>query len=177
MSSYKEEICLAMNMLSDDPKTCCIGYNVLHSRAGGTLNGFDPKRLHEMPLAENLLVGAAIGLSLDGWTPLAWIERSDFLLCCMDALYNHLARISELSQGIHNPACIIRVAVGNKEAPLFTGVTHTQDYSDAMIAIGTIEVIRLTDKEYIAGCYAHALKKAKDGESTILVEYRDLMAS
>lgn len=175
MSSYKEEICLAMNMLSDDPKTCVVGYNTLHGRAGGTLNGFDPKRLTETPLAENCMAGVAIGMSLDGWLPLIWVERSDFLLCMFDALYNHLARISELSQGVHNPACIIRVAVGNKEAPLFTGVTHTQDYSDAMIAIGTIEVIRLKDKEYIAGCYAHALKKAKEGKSTILVEYRDLM--
>lgn len=173
MSTYREALCSAMNMLSEDPKTCVCGYNCLWGRAGGTLNGFDPKRLFELPLAENLLIGTAIGLSLDGWLPVAWIERSDFLLCCMDALYNHLARISELSQGIHNPACIIRVAVGNKEAPLFTGVTHTTDYSDAMIAIGTIEVIRLTDKEYIAGCYAHALKQAKCGKSTILVEYRD----
>lgn len=128
----------------------------------------------EFPLSENLMAGAAIGMALDGWIPIIWFERADFLLCAMDALVNHLAKLKELSGGIHAPAAIIRVAVGNSKIPLFTGPTHTQDFADAFIALRAFDVIRLTDKGYIAGCYEHALKRAKEGESTMMVEYRDL---
>lgn len=173
--SYKDDITTAMTELGREPKTCVVGYNTLHGKAGGTLSGFPEDRITETPLAENCMAGIAIGMSLDGWLPLLWVERADFLLCMMDALYNHLARIKDLSDGIHKPAAIIRVAVGNTQAPLFTGVTHTRDYSDALTAIGTIDVIRLTNKEFIPRCYAYALDEIKKGKSTIMVEYRDMM--
>lgn len=171
--TYKDIICESMVVLSQHPKTCVIGYNTKFGKAGGTLNGFPEDRLFEYPLAENLMAGAAVGMSLDGWLPILWIERMDFILPMMDSIYNHLARLNELSEGIHKPAAIIRVAVGNSEAPLFTGKTHVQDYSEALDAIGTIDVIRLTDASFIESSYRYALEQTVKGISTIMVEYRD----
>lgn len=176
MTTYKDSLTLAMIALSQDPRTCVLGYNTLYGRAGGTLNGFDPARIQEMPLAENLMCGAAVGFSLEGWIPLIWIERMDFTLCCLDALVNHLGRISELSKGIHRPAAIIRVAVGNSKTPLFTGAVHIQNFSSAIAAMNVFDVIELLHTDEIAPAYAHALAEAKAGRSTMVVEFRDLYA-
>src|SRR6185436_15627676 len=123
--TIKEQLTEAMTMLGKDPDTCVVGYNTLYGKAAGTLSGFPEDRIFEMPLAENLMTGAAIGMSLDGRIPLVWYERADFLTCGMDAIVNHLNQIRGLSDGLHKPAAIIRVCVGNKSVPLFTGATHT----------------------------------------------------
>lgn len=176
MTTYREELVKAMTALGQHPKTCVVGYNTKHSLAGGSLVGFPNDRIEEMPLAENLMVGAAIGMSLEGWMPIIFFERADFLLCAADALVNHLGRIAELSEGIHRPAAIIRVAVGNSKTPLFTGAVHTQDFSEAFERMHAFDVIRLTDASFIEGCYKYALDEAIAGRSTMCVEYRDLYA-
>lgn len=173
MSTYKDSITEAMTELGAHPKTCICGYNVRWSKAGGTLEGFPEDRLFEMPLAESLMTGVAIGMSLDGWVPVLWAERMDFTLIMLDGLVNHLARINELSEGVHRPAAIIRVAVGNSKTPLFTGKVHTQNFSNAFRAMNTFDVIELTDKAFIKPSYEYALSEAIAGRSTMVVEFRD----
>lgn len=166
-----------MNMLGEQPEVRFVGYNVRHGgKAGGSLNGVPEDQLIEMPLAENLMSGAAIGLSLDGYIPVLWYERMDFMTCGMDAIVNHLNYISLLSDGVHTPAAIIRVCVGNKTAPLFTGRTHTQDFTEALKLMVSFNVIPLRYTETIQTHYAYALGAARSGVSTMLVEYKDLYA-
>lgn len=173
--TYAQHLKLAMTSLADDPKTCVVGYNVRYSKAGGTLNSFPENRLFEMPLAENLMAGAAIGMSLEGWLPIVWFERADFLLCAADALTNHLNAIRELSRGIHRPAAIIRVAVGNKTLPLFTGAVHTQNFAKAFREMVSFPVRELRLKTEIEPAYEEALADVRKGISTMLFEFRDLM--
>lgn len=177
MTTYREELVKAMTTLGQHPKTCVVGYNTKFGLAGGTLSGFPEDRLFEMPLAENLMAGAAVGLSLEGWLPVVWVERMDFTLPMADALVNHLGRIAELSEGIHRPAAVIRVAVGNSKAPLFTGITHTQNFSQAFREMKAFDVIELEHKEMIAMTYAYALDEMTKGRSTMVVEFRDLYQS
>ena len=184
MSTYKEILANCMTELGKDTSVLVVGYNVCDAggAGGGSFNGIPKDQRQEMPLAENLMMGAAIGLSLQGYTPLVWIERADFLTCCMDAIVNHLAKLSELSEGVHRPACIVRVVVGNSNTPLYTGSTHTQDFSHAMREMlcpeanrNGFKVERLTHKALIADQYAMALNRAKKRrESTMLFEFRDL---
>lgn len=171
--TYKDHITAAMTMLGEDKDTCVVGYNTLYGKAAGTLNGFPEDRIFEMPLAENLMLGAAIGMSLDGRIPIVWVERADFLTCGMDAIVNHLNHIGKLSDGLHKPTCIIRVCVGNKKTPLFTGPTHTQDFTSAMKALVSFPVVSLWWSNKIEEEYAYALALAKQGTSTMLFEYKD----
>lgn len=170
--TYHETICEAMTMLGKHTKTCVIGYNTAFGLAGGSLKGFPADRLFEMPLAENLMCGAAVGMALDGWIPLIWLERFDFALCGSDAIINHLLKIGQLSEGLHKPAAIIRVAVGNSETPLFTGPTHCQNFSKAFREMG-MEVIELEDKSFIDRTYRYALEEVLNGRSVMVVEFRD----
>lgn len=173
MTSYKDILTEAMSSLAQDQMIRFVGYNCRYGRAGGTLAGVAEEQCMEMPLSENLMAGACVGLSLEGLFPVLWLERFDFAACCVDALVNHLLKLRELSRGIHCPAAIIRVAVGNSKTPLFTGATHCQDFSDAFEAMG-MPVMRLTDKSLIKRCYASAYENLFKRETTMVVEWRDL---
>lgn len=175
MRAYRDLIAEAMTMLGRHERTCVIGYNV--SRGGGFAAGsfkdFPEDRIHEMPLAEASMTGAAIGMSLDGWVPILVFERMDFILLALDQIVNTMDKLAMLSEGQHKPGVIVRVVVGNKETPLYTGPTHTQDHSVALRQMVEIPVINLHWPSGIMAAYDKALGDALAGKSTILVEYKD----
>lgn len=173
--SYRDEILKSMEMLAAQPEVCFVGYNLCPAggNMGGSLKDVPTEKIFEMPLAENLMSGAAIGLSLDGWIPVLWFERMDFILCSLDAIVNHLDKLALLSDDQHKPALIIRVCVGNKMAPLFTGATHVQDFTQAVKRMVGFNVVALEYTETIKTHYALALGAARNGHSTLLVEYKD----
>jgi pyruvate/2-oxoglutarate/acetoin dehydrogenase E1 component len=173
MTTYKDHLSAAMTELAKDERVCFVGYNVKYGRAAGTLKEVSESQLYEMPLAENLMMGAAIGMSLDGRIPVVYLERFDFVLCMLDALVNHLAKLKELSEGIHRPACIIRCVVGNSVSPLFTGATHTQNFSKALREMVSFPVRELHVKGQIVTEYASAYRNAKAGISTMLIDHKD----
>jgi 2-oxoisovalerate dehydrogenase E1 component len=173
--SYKEEMSRAMLLLAADPARRFIGYGIRSGRAMGTLKGVADAQLIETPVAENLMSGLAIGLSLCGLKPVVFIERCDFLLNALDAIVNHLDKIELMSHGQFQPAVILRVVVGNRDKPLYTGATHTQDFSKAMAAMVRFPVFRLKQPEEIRRHYEEAARAIDSGHSTMLVEYKDLL--
>ncbi len=174
--TYKEAITAAMQMLAQDDRVRFCGYNVAYGgMGGGTFKGIDPAKLIEFPLAENLMMGACIGMSLEGLIPVCFIERADFLTNCMDAIVNHLDKLARLSNGLHNPAVIIRVVIGNRVVPLFTGLTHTQPMHEAMFDLVNFPVRVMNNSRQFMPHYQDALLRAsKNGESTMIFEYKDL---
>lgn len=170
--SYKDALIRANTYLAADPKVRFIGYGLMKGRAGGTLKNVSDKQIIEMPVAENLMLGMAIGLALTGLKPVVYIERMDFLMNCMDALVNHLDKIKEISKGEFDPAVIIRCVVGNIKKPLYTGATHTQDFSEALRSMVNIPVYQLLTTSMVNTGYDLI---EKNRESAILVEYKDLI--
>lgn len=173
--TYKSELTLAMTALGRDPLCRFIGYGMRRNGANGTLVGVPQSSIMETTVAENLMVGIACGISLKGYKPLVFIERFDFILNAMDAIVNHMDKIRQLSDDQFKPAAIFRVVVGNKKKPRFTGPTHVQDFTEAMQLLVSFPVVRLTRPEEIAGNYAAAKESLEHGQSTMLVEYKDLL--
>jgi pyruvate/2-oxoglutarate/acetoin dehydrogenase E1 component len=171
MTTYKDQISAAMELLSLNPRTHVVGYN---SSAGGTCDCFPKERRPEMPLAEALCAGVSIGLSLNGYIPILWIERMDFILHSLDQIVNHADKLALLSNGLHKPAVIIRTATGNVNTPLLTGPTHCQNFSVAFRHMVTFPIINLQWTSSIIPEYQKALERALNGKSTMLVEDRDL---
>lgn len=171
MTTYKDHLVSAMKMLSEHPKTMIVGYN---ATCGGTASCFPPERRPELPLAEALCAGVATGLSLQGYIPIFWCERMDFILHSMDQIVNHLDKLALLSNGLHKPAVIIRTATGNVNTPLLTGPTHCQNFSVAFRHMVTFPIIKLQWISSIIPEYQKALERALNGQSTMLVEDRDL---
>lgn len=171
--TYKDQLKQAMDFMAKDRKTVFIGYNVAFgSMAGGTLSDVPKEQLIETPVAENLMAGLALGMALDGWKPVVYIERCDFILNALDAIVNHADKIELMSDGEFKPKVIFRVVVGGRKNPLFTGPTHTQDFSSALR-----DLVRFPVNQLVAPrCVFDEYKTAFNGydQSALMIEYRDL---
>ena len=160
-----------MKLLGSNKNVVFIGYNVKYGKAGNTLIDVDESQLIETPVAENLMAGMAIGLSIEGYIPVVYIERCDFVLNALDAIVNHLDKISLMSHGEYNPRMIIRLVIGIKNKPFYTGLTHTQDFTKALQELVSFPVIKLpNDYDQILQIYKSALES---NTSTIILEERD----
>jgi pyruvate dehydrogenase E1 component beta subunit len=82
----------------------------------GTTKGlskiFGPKRVFEMPLSENLFVGAAIGSSYLGDKVIVNLHRVEFALLALEQIINNAAKSYYISNGKHNVPIVIRLIVG-----------------------------------------------------------------
>ena len=173
--TYKESMTAAMTALGDDARTRFIGYGVTKGKAGGTLAGVTSAQLIETPVAENLMAGIAIGLSLAGKLPVVYFERFDFVLNAADAIVNHLDKMATMSNGEFKPAVILRCVVGNTRKPLFTGETHVQDFTDAFACMVKMPVMTCHHAAHVESIYAQAREAQLCGGSTIIVEYKVLL--
>lgn len=170
---YKDAIRTEMEKLALNDKVIFVGYNVKYGpKANGTLVNISENQLFETPVAENLMTGIAIGLSIEGYIPILYIERFNFILNALDAIVNHLDKFKNLSYGEYSPKVIIRVVIGAIKTPFFTGITHTQDFTEAMKCLVNFDIIKLPlNYNDIKNIYATALVSDK---STIIIEERDL---
>jgi 2-oxoisovalerate dehydrogenase E1 component subunit beta len=107
---------LTEEMRSDD-SVMVIGEDV--GRAGGVFRvtqglaeEFGPMRAMDTPLAESLIVGAAIGLSVNGMRPVAEIQFADFIYPAFDQIVNEAARFYYRSNGAWSCPMTIRAPYG-----------------------------------------------------------------
>lgn len=128
--NYKEIIKKSMEEIAIDEKARFIGYNLKRgSKAYGTLTNVSESRILEMPIAENLMAGVAMGMSLEGYKPVLIFERHDFMLNALDSLVNHLDKLSLLSNDQYKAPMLIRAVVGSL-SPINPGPQHCQDFSE-----------------------------------------------
>ena len=168
--SYYSELCLAMNLLADDPRTIFLGQGVgcAGTTMSGTFNDVPDHKKIEMPVAEELQMGMSVGMSLTGLVPISVIPRWNFMLRAADAIVNHLDRLSLFSD--YRPKVIIRVATPSV-APFYPGPQHDDDFSKAFRSmLRTTDIVSLVEAEDIVPQYDKALHSPR---STILVEYTD----
>lgn len=159
----------AMLMLAADPQTLFIGQNVRYDGnvIYRTLEGVPDAQRIEFPVAEEMNVGVAIGLSLVGYRPVVIIPRMDFLLRAADQIVNHLDKLAEMTVGRFRPKVIIRTRVGSK-TPLDAGPQHTQDYTEAFRSMLTsVRVAEIFEPDGILPVYQRAMDSDR---STLIVE-------
>ena len=136
--SYKEAMNLAMKELGDKG-AIFIGYNVAKGDAMGTLKEVSAEQKLETPVAENLMSGLAIGMSFEEFLPVIYFERHDFMMVAMDAIVNHVDKIERISHGEFKVPVIIR-AVTADGGPFYSGITHSQDFTEVLKAAVTFPV-------------------------------------
>lgn len=171
--NYKAEIKNGIDAMTQD-NIVHIGYGlVTQGRAAGSLKSVSDSKIIETPVAENLMLGLAIGMSLEGYLPVVYYERFDFIMNAMDALVNHLDKIEEISKGEFAPKVIIRCVIGGKNSPFFTGVTHTQDFTKIMKDLLSFEVVKLGNIDSIKDTFINAVNSKS---STMIIEEKDRYA-
>ena len=135
--TYKQALTQEMDRLAKNPKVRFVGYNTTYGpRMNKTLCNVPISQCIEMPVAENLMCGVAMGLALEGFLPVLCFERFDFCLTCADALFNHIGGMQHY--GLVLPM-IIRVCIGS-DSPLDPGVQHKQDYTSMFRMYSGIDV-------------------------------------
>lgn len=113
------------------------------------------------------MAGVALGMAMEGWRPVVYFERFDFIFNALDCIVNHIDKISKLSDGQYKAPVLFRCVVGNKKIPLFTGITHNSDYKSAMNQLVDFMVFDQTQ-------YKQSIDHYIDGEKPVMVvEYKD----
>jgi 2-oxoisovalerate dehydrogenase E1 component subunit beta len=107
---------LAEEMRADET-VMVLGEDV--GRAGGVFRvtqglqeEFGSARVMDTPLAESLIVGSAIGLSVNGMRPVAEIQFADFIPPAFDQIVNEAAKFYYRSNGAWNCPITIRAPYG-----------------------------------------------------------------
>jgi pyruvate/2-oxoglutarate/acetoin dehydrogenase E1 component len=173
--TYKEAATQSMLEFAADPKARFVGYGLLDGKGGnGTMKTIPNEKIVETTVCEGLMAGIAQGLAMQGFKPMVLIERADFIWRAMDAIALHLDQCEDISRGEFKPGVIIRVVIGNKEKPLFTGPTHTGDPYDALRDILKMLVFRTSGPDGIKFWYSVAMERQERGESTMIFELKDL---
>jgi len=169
--SYFDELCLAMKILAEDSRTIFLGQAVGcdGTTMAPSFNGVPAERRIEMPVAEEMQTGMAIGMSLQGYIPISVIPRWNFMLRAADQIINHLDRLSLYSD--YRPKVIIRTAVPSTH-PFNPGPQHDDDFTGAFWAmLRTTDIVTLQHEDEIVPAYMQALHSPR---STIVVEYTHL---
>src|SRR5207244_13011090 len=107
-------------------------------REGGGVTGvtrglstrFGDDRVKSTPIAEQAIMGAAIGAAMCGYKPVAEIMLMNFTTVAMDMIVNHAAKLRFMSGGQSQVPLTIRTMTG---AGFGTGGQHA-DYLEAWFA-------------------------------------------
>ncbi len=171
---YFDELKKSMNYLAGNEKTIFIGQavEVPGTAMTNTLKGINPKKLLELPVAEEMQMGITTGLALDGNIPVSIFPRWNFVLLAMNQLINHLDKVNIMSNNGFKTKAIIRTGVGSQR-PLHPQHQHIGDFTDMVRKMcSSLDVIKLNEPKDIFPSYEKALNR-DDGRSTILVEFGD----
>jgi pyruvate dehydrogenase E1 component beta subunit len=114
----------AVNMALDDamgldPNVILLGEDIADEQSGGIVGmtkGLSTKygtaRVRSTPIAEQAIMGAAIGAALVGMRPVAEIMLMNFTTVAMDMIVNHAAKLRFMSGGQTHVPVTIRTMTG-----------------------------------------------------------------
>ncbi|HUO78224.1 MAG TPA: alpha-ketoacid dehydrogenase subunit beta [Thermodesulfovibrionales bacterium] len=94
----------------------------------GLLEQFGQERVVDTPLAESVIVGAAIGMASYGLRPVAEIQFLGFIYPAMDQISNHSSRLRSRSRGRYSCPLVIR-------APYGAGIKAPEHHSESCEAL------------------------------------------
>ncbi|TMI78888.1 MAG: alpha-ketoacid dehydrogenase subunit beta [Bacillati bacterium ANGP1] len=103
--------------MARDPSTVILGEDV--GRKGGVFGvtdglyeAFGEARVIDTPLAESLIIGVAIGMSVNGLRPIAEIQFADFIHPAFDQILSEAARLRYRSRNGFECPMVIRTPYG-----------------------------------------------------------------
>lgn len=169
--SYKQSISNSMEWLAGKEKVIFLGEGLINAgRIYNTLDKVAMDRCIEFPIAENLIMGSAIGLALKGYRPVVIFQRMDFMLVAADQIINHLALIPKMSGGKISLPVIIRAIIGSRKACFDVGCQHNKDLTKMFKP--WINTFELNTKDMDAeSAYRHAYEL---NAPALVIEDKDL---
>lgn len=162
--------------MARDPSVVFLGEDI--AAAGGVFKAtvglfekFGPKRVRDTPIAEQAILGAAMGAAMTGLRPIAEIMFSDFLAVCWDIVANEIAKMRYMTNGQVSMPLVIRTANG---AGSRFGAQHSQSVENWAMAIPGLKVVAPSTPADVVGLLAAAVR---DPDPVMFFEHKSLYAT
>ena len=160
---FKDAVTQGMTELGDEG-AIFIGYSIIPGDAMGTLKDVPQDQKIETPVAENLMVGLAIGMSFEGFKPVVYFERHDFMLVAADAIGNHVDKIERISHGEFKVPVVFKTVIDDGGL-FYSGPTHSQDFTNVFRELVDFPVLHPESPEEALDMYRYA----KDSDGPVMI--------
>jgi pyruvate/2-oxoglutarate/acetoin dehydrogenase E1 component len=159
-----------------DSSVVCLGEDIgaaggVFKATVGLLEKFGPLRIRDTPIAEQAILGAAMGAAMTGLKPIAEVMFSDFLAVCWDIVANEIAKTRYMTNGQISLPLVIRT--GNGGGSRF-GAQHSQSVENWAMAIPGLKVVAPSTPADVKGLLAAAIR---DPDPVIFFEHKALYAT
>jgi pyruvate/2-oxoglutarate/acetoin dehydrogenase E1 component len=165
----------ALHLAMDaDSKVLLLGEDVADPIGGvlkiskGLSTKYGRDRVRPTPIAETGIIGAAVGLALGGYKPIAEIMFMDFTTVCIDQIVNHAAKLRYMSGGHTAVPLTIRTGVGTRRF----GAQHAQNLEAWFMHTPGIKVVLPSTAADAKGLLASCID---DPDPCLFIEHFDLV--
>ena len=132
------------------------------------ISEFGSERVIDTPLAESAIVGAAIGMSLNGLRPVAEIMFSDFIHSAWDQLLSEAAKMRYRSNNGWRCPMVVRVPYG---AGVHGGLYHSQSIETILCHTAGLKVVVPSTPIDAKGLLKSAIR---DEDPVVFLEHKKL---
>jgi pyruvate dehydrogenase E1 component beta subunit len=172
--SYREALNDAMREeMQRDPNIFIMGedvgfYGGAFKVTDGLFAEFGEKRVIDTPIAEGLIVGAAIGAAMTGLRPIAELMTVNFALLAMDQIVNHAAKIRYMFGGKAKVPLVIRAPGGGGNQ---LGAQHSQSLESYFVHCPGLKVVMPSTPKDAKGLLKEAIR---DDDPVMFLEHEHL---
>ncbi|MER9934066.1 thiamine pyrophosphate-dependent enzyme [Mesorhizobium sp. M0088] len=172
--TYIEAVNAALRAeLENEPRTLLYGEDI--GKGGGIFGGsrylqrdFGAERVFDTPIAENAILGSAVGAAIAGMKPIVEIMWADFIFVALDQLVNQAANIRYITGGKTSVPMVVRTQQG---ATPGSCAQHSQSI-EAMLA--HVPGLKVALAATASDAYSLIRSAAADPDPCVIIESRSL---
>jgi pyruvate/2-oxoglutarate/acetoin dehydrogenase E1 component len=136
----------------------------------GLSTKFGEQRVRATPISEQAIAGAAVGLALGGYRPVAEIMFFDFITLAMDQIVNHAAKLRYMTGGTTPAPIVVTTTIGSSHF----GAQHAQSLEAWFMHTPGINVLYPSSPADAKGLLATALECP---DPSLLIQHSGLLYS
>lgn len=175
--SYVEAVNAALRAeLEEDDRTLLYGEDV--GKSGGIFaasrylqRDFGAERVFDTPIAENAILGSAVGAALAGMKPIVEIMWADFIFVALDQLVNQAANVRYITGGKSGAPLVVRTQQG---ATPGSCAQHSQSIEAILAHVPGLKVALAATPH---DAYTLLRAAAADPDPCVVIEARSLYPS
>lgn len=134
----------------------------------GLQEKFGPERVLDMPIAESLIVGAGVGLAIQGMRPVLEMQFIDFISCGFDQIVNMAATLRYRHGGQTSCPIVVRGPCG---AGVHGGLYHSQNPEAWFFHVPGLKIVAPSTAYDAKGLLKSAIR---DDDPVIYLEHKFL---
>lgn len=136
----------------------------------GLSTKFGEHRVRATPISEQAIAGAAVGLALGGYRPVAEIMFFDFITLAMDQVLNHAAKLRYMTGGTTTAPILVTTTIGSSHF----GAQHAQSLEAWFMHTPGINVLYPSSPSDAKGLLTAALESP---DPSLLIQHSGLLYS